>query len=127
MSTGGTRRLAPRCRKRLPKGPLVERWGPGTGGTPGFSAVDPDLNRPNMNEMVVGFQFRPAPSWVTRIAGIARLDNSLLAVTNVGVPFSTYTRTHVIDPGSTSSMARRPSRCQSTTDQCRPSVPTATC
>jgi TonB dependent receptor-like, beta-barrel len=81
------------------KGPLVERWGPGTGGTPGFSAVDPDLNRPNMNEMVVGFQFRPAPSWVTRIAGIARLDKSLLAVSNVGVPFSTYTRTHVIDPG----------------------------
>jgi hypothetical protein len=52
-----------------------------------------------MNEIVTGFQFKPAPWWVTRIAGIARLDKSLLAVTNPGVPFNTYTRTEVIDPG----------------------------
>ena len=80
-------------------GPLVARWGPGTGGNPGFSAVDPGLNRPNMNEIVTGFEFRPVPSWITRIAGIARLDKSLLAVTNPGVPFSAYTRSNVIDPG----------------------------
>ena len=52
-----------------------------------------------MNEIVTGFEFRPAPWWMTRIAGIARLDKSLMAVTNPGVPFSSYTRTHVIDPG----------------------------
>ena len=80
-------------------GPLVERWGPGTGGTPGFSAVDPELNRPHMNEIVTGFQFRPAPWWVMRIAAMGRLDKSLLAVVNQGVPFSAYTRTVVIDPG----------------------------
>ncbi len=80
-------------------GPLVARWGPGTGGDPAFSAVDPGLNRPNMNEIVTGFEFRPVPSWITRIAGIARLDKSLLAVANHGVPFEAYTRTHVIDPG----------------------------
>jgi hypothetical protein len=80
-------------------GPLVARWGPGTGGDPNFSAVDPEMSRPHMNEAVIGFEFRPAPWFVTRIAGIARLDMSLMAVTNPGVPFSTYTRTHVIDPG----------------------------
>lgn len=80
-------------------GPLVQRWGPGTGGDPNFSAVDPDLNRPNMNEIVTGFEFRPTPSWITRIAGIARLDKSLMAVMNPGVPFSSYTVSHVIDPG----------------------------
>jgi hypothetical protein len=80
-------------------GPLVERWGPGTGGRADFSSIDPNLDRPHMNEIVTGFQFRPAPWWVTRIAGIARLDKSLMTLTNPGVPFNSYTRTHVDDPG----------------------------
>jgi hypothetical protein len=81
------------------RGPLVERWGPGTGGTPSFSAIDPELKRPHMNEIGIGFQFRPAPTWIARIAGIARLDNDLLSVINRGVPFSAYSRSVVIDPG----------------------------
>jgi hypothetical protein len=52
-----------------------------------------------MNEAAIGFQFRPTPWMVTRLAGIARLEKGLMGVSNVGVPFSSYTRTHVIDPG----------------------------
>ena len=80
-------------------GPLVKRWGPGTGGSPDFSAVDPDLRRPIMNEIVTGFGFRPKPGWVTRLSAIARRDKNLLTLTNPGVPFSAYTRSVVIDPG----------------------------
>ena len=80
-------------------GPLVKRWGPGTGGTPNFSTVDPNLQRPVMNEIVTGFGFRPKPGWVMRISAIARKDKNLLTVTNPGVPFSAYTRSVVIDPG----------------------------
>ena len=36
---------------------------------------------------------------MVHFAGIARLEKGLMGVTIVGVPFSTFTRTHVIDPG----------------------------
>ncbi len=80
-------------------GPLVERWGPGTGGNPLFSAIDPNLRRPYMDEFVTGFEFRPTPAWITRLSGIARRDRSLLALTDPGVPASTYIRSIVVDPG----------------------------
>jgi hypothetical protein len=80
-------------------GPVVKRWGPGTGGAPNFSVIAPDLERPHMNEIVTGFEFRPSPRWVARLSGIARLDKGLVALTNKGVPFSAYTRSVVIDPG----------------------------
>ncbi len=78
---------------------LVERWGPGTGGNPSFSSVDPRLHRPFMDEMVFGFEYRPTPVRVTSLAGVARRDKRLLVLTDPGVAFSAYSKSVVIDPG----------------------------
>jgi hypothetical protein len=80
-------------------GPLVQRLGPGTGGTPGFSAIDPALKRPHMDEAVLGFDARPSPRTFLRIAAIGRLEKDNVAVVNVGVPESTYSTIAVPDPG----------------------------
>ena len=80
-------------------GPLVQRLGPGTSGTAGFSSIDPALTRPYMDEAVVGFDARPSPRTFLRIAAIGRRDNNLVSVADVGVPESTYTTIGVPDGG----------------------------
>jgi hypothetical protein len=80
-------------------GPLVERWGPGSGGDPNFSGVDKALRRPAMNEMTFGFESRPRPYAFVRMAAIARYEAPLVGVANVGVPESTYTTIGVPDTG----------------------------
>jgi hypothetical protein len=80
-------------------GPLVQRFGPGTGGDPRFSAVDPAIERPLMDEIVLGFESRPRPSTFLRIAAIGRRDRHLIGVVDVGVPESTYTTIGVPDTG----------------------------
>ncbi len=88
---------------RLPQpadvGPLVARVGPGTGGDPRFSAIDAGLRRPYMDEFVTGFESRPRPSAVIRLAAIARREQQLVGLTNVGVPASSYGLVRVPDPG----------------------------
>ena len=80
-------------------GPLVERWGPGSGGDPNFSGIDKALRRPAMNEMTFGFESRPKPYAFVRMAAIARYEAPLVGVANVGVPESTYTTIGVPDTG----------------------------
>jgi hypothetical protein len=80
-------------------GPLIEKWGPGSGGDPNFSGIDKDLRRPAMNEMTFGFESRPRPYAFVRMAAIARYDSPLIGVVNVGVPESTYTTIGVPDTG----------------------------
>jgi hypothetical protein len=80
-------------------GPLVERIGPGSGGNPNFSAIDPQLGQPAMNEMVFGFESRPTRVAFVRMAAIARYDTPQLGVVNIGVPLSDYTTIGVPDPG----------------------------
>jgi hypothetical protein len=79
--------------------PTVQRLGPGSGGVTGFSAIDADLKRPTMDEMVLGFEARPRQNTFLRIAAIGRLDHDFVGVENVGVPFSTYLHTTVSDMG----------------------------
>jgi hypothetical protein len=80
-------------------GPLVERWGPGTGGDPTFSAIDPGLKRPVMHEAVLGFEAHPRPSAFVRLSAIGRRETNIMGVVNVGVPFSSYTTVAVPDQG----------------------------
>ena len=80
-------------------GPLIERWGPGSGGDPNFSGIDRSLRRPAMNEMTFGFESRPRPYAFVRMAAIARYDSPIIGVVNVGVPESSYTTIGVPDTG----------------------------
>lgn len=80
-------------------GPLLQRVGPGTGGDPRFSAIDPALGRPHMDEMVFGFEAHPRPSAFVRLAAIARLEQPLIGVVNTGVPESSYAIIGVPDAG----------------------------
>jgi hypothetical protein len=81
-------------------GPLVSRTGPGTGGNPEFSAIDPGLRPPMLNELVVGAEARPWPAVLLRMTGVARRERDLLGLMNVGVPVSTsYSSFTVQDPG----------------------------
>lgn len=79
-------------------GPLVERVGPGTGGDARFSAIDPGLERPIVNEMVLGFELRPSHTFV-RIAGFARREHQLIGLVDTGVPLSSYSTSLINDPG----------------------------
>ena len=80
-------------------GELIARVGPGTGGNPQFSAIDPKLRRPFMDEIALGFESRPSPSTVMRLAAIARREKQLVALLNPGVPLASYTIVRVPDPG----------------------------
>jgi hypothetical protein len=80
-------------------GELVARVGPGTGGDPRFSAIDPALKRPYMDEIVIGFESRPRPSSVIRLAAIVRREQQLVGLLNVGVPSTSYSIIPIPDPG----------------------------
>ncbi|MCU1386312.1 MAG: hypothetical protein JWL71_5009 [Acidobacteria bacterium] len=80
-------------------GPLVQRLGPGTNGVAGFSAIDPALKRPTLDEAVLGFDARPSPRTYLRIAAIGRKEHNMVSVADVGVPESSYTTIGVADRG----------------------------
>jgi hypothetical protein len=80
-------------------GPLVQRIGPGSGGSATLSTIDPALRRPSMQEMIFGFESRPHATAFARMAAIARRESPLIGVVDVGVPESTYTQIGVPDPG----------------------------
>ena len=52
-----------------------------------------------MDEFVVGFESRPRPATVIRLAAIARREQHLVALVNVGVPLTSYSLVRVPDPG----------------------------
>jgi hypothetical protein len=73
--------------------------GPGSGGDPNFSSIDPALKRPAMNEITFGFESRPKPYAFVRMAAIARYESPLVGVVDIGVPASAYTTISVPDYG----------------------------
>jgi hypothetical protein len=83
-----------------PTGPLVARFGPGSGGDPSFSRIDPELERPHADEIVLGFAVHPRPSLMLALTGVARREQDLLGLVNVGVPDAAYSRFEVADPGA---------------------------
>jgi hypothetical protein len=80
-------------------GPLVSRVGPGTNGNPSFSAIDPQLERPYINELTFGFESRPGNQTILRFSAVVRHEGQLIGLVNTGVPLSAYLPIPFIDPG----------------------------
>ncbi|HVH25449.1 MAG TPA: hypothetical protein VM818_01775 [Vicinamibacterales bacterium] len=80
-------------------GVLVSRVGPGTAGDPTFSAIDPRLERPYVNELTIGLESRPSEKTVFRFNVIVRHEGQLLGLVNTGVLTSDYFPVTLIDPG----------------------------
>ena len=83
----------------LPAGPVIDLVGPGTGGNPAFSRIDPDLKRPYTDEFVVGIQSRRRGWLNLGLFGIARREANLLGVDDIGVPIDSYSTVAIADPG----------------------------
>jgi hypothetical protein len=71
--------------------------GPGTGGDPLFSRIDPDLKRPYTDEFVVGFEKRRSSQTRYTLTGIARRQGNLLGIVNTGVTVADYVPVGVPD------------------------------
>jgi TonB-dependent receptor-like protein len=78
------------------EGPLVSHVGNRPAGT---SEIDPALQRPHLNELLLGVEARPSPVWTLRLAGLTRRAHQLMAAVNSGVPERAYIVTAVQDPG----------------------------
>jgi hypothetical protein len=81
------------------RGIRIAHAGPGTGGDPTFSMIDPELKPPTTNEYAIGLQARPRPSLLLRLTGIARRERNQLGLTNVGTGPDSYDSFVVQDPG----------------------------
>ncbi len=78
-------------------GPLVMRVGPGSGGNPAFSAIDPSLTRPLTDEIVAGIEAQLTPNIRGRITGVAKEVRNLFDLVDIGAPLSSYTSFTVVD------------------------------
>jgi hypothetical protein len=78
-------------------GPVVARVGPGTGGDPAFSAIDPSLSRPTIDEVVAGVDVQLTPGIRGRIIGVAKHARHLFNLVDTGAPISSYTTFNVVD------------------------------
>jgi hypothetical protein len=80
-------------------GELIDRVGPGTGGDPAFSRVDPDLARPHTDEYAVGFDSLVRGWLRLELTGLARRETNAIANVEVGVPDSSYSTIGIPDLG----------------------------
>lgn len=78
-------------------GTLIARVGPGTGGDPAFSRIDPGLKRPYTDEVVIGLDARPRGTLRLGVTGIVRREATLIGLVNVGAPITSYTQFNVRD------------------------------
>jgi hypothetical protein len=78
-------------------GPVVARVGPGTGGAPTFSAIDPSLDRPTTDEVVAGIDVQLTPAIRVRLVGVAKQLRHLFDFVDAGAPPSSYTVFTVVD------------------------------
>ncbi len=79
-------------------GPLIARIGPGTGGNPSLTRIDADLRRPVTDELTLAVRARPLRAFEVELARVVKRESSLLSLSDVGVPFSSYTAFAVPDP-----------------------------
>jgi hypothetical protein len=78
------------------QGPLISRVGAGPSGT---SVIDDRLQRPTLDELLLGVEVRPSPRWAVGFSALARQEHHLIAAVNDGAPLGAYTVTAVMDPG----------------------------
>jgi hypothetical protein len=79
-------------------GPLIARVGPGTGGDPTIARIDPQLERPLTDELVLAVRSRPFRGWEFELARVTKREQSLLAFADVGLDPRSYTSFQVPDP-----------------------------
>ena len=79
-------------------GPAIARVGPGTGGDATFSRLDPDLQRPTTDELVLAVEWQPTRTWHFELARITKREQPLIVLTDPGVPASLYSTVQVPDP-----------------------------
>jgi hypothetical protein len=77
----------------------IARLGPGAGGDPAFTSIDPGLRRPHMDEIVTGFDARPTDRSFVRLSAIGRREHDLFGAQDIGVPESTYAVSFIPDKG----------------------------
>ena len=78
-------------------GPVVQRVGPGTGGDPAFSAIDPSLARPTTDEVIAGVDVQLTPEIRARLIGVAKRLHHQFDFVDTGAPLSSYTVSTVVD------------------------------
>jgi hypothetical protein len=76
---------------------VVARVGPGTGGDPNLSGIDPALARPTTDEVVAGVDIQLTPHIRGRLTGIAKRVHHLYNLVDVGAPASSYSVFNVVD------------------------------
>lgn len=79
-------------------GPLIARVGPGTGGDATVAQIDPHLQRPATDELVLALQWRPVPRLQLQVARITKREQPLLGFVDTGLASSDYTTFQVPDP-----------------------------
>jgi hypothetical protein len=79
-------------------GPLIARVGPGTGGDAAFAQIDPQLERPTTDELVLALRARPRKGLELELARVTKREQPLLGYVDTGVRASEYTPVQVQDP-----------------------------
>ena len=79
-------------------GALLARVGPGTGGDAMLTQIDPHLQRPTTDELVLALVSRPNPGLQLELARITKREQPLLGLLDVGVASSEYAAFRVADP-----------------------------
>jgi len=76
------------------RGALVARVGPGGS----LAAIDPRLEPPRSDELLLGIEAEPAAGLTLRFTAIQRKERDLLESVNVGVPLASYRVSGIPDP-----------------------------
>jgi hypothetical protein len=79
-------------------GTPIARVGPGTGGDPSLTSIDPALKRPITDELTLAVRTRPFRSFEVELARVTKRESPRLSLEDPGVPFSSYTAFAVPDP-----------------------------
>ena len=79
-------------------GPLIARVGPGTGGDDTFTRIDPQLQRPTTDELVLALVSHPRPGVDLELARVTKREQPLLDFVDTGIAASEYTPIQVPDP-----------------------------
>jgi hypothetical protein len=86
-------------------GTPIARVGPGTGGDPALSSIDPALKRPTTEEFTLAIGARPFQGFEIELARVTKRETSLMSLDDPGVPFSSYAAIVVPDPSYHPDMA----------------------
>lgn len=79
-------------------GSLIARVGPGSGDA-GLTTIDPAIERPRADELIVGVESRRWANTTVRLTGYARWEHQGVGLTNPGVPDETYSTVSRLDNG----------------------------